>query len=161
MFIISFDESHGLTDTLRERGDDGVSFYPELRRAIRQMRRTPSLWVLFLATSGKFHLFSPDRQYERSDRLVKDLLRTFPPITEVEMDKWAQHVPCDGTWSLDRIASTYNISHLGRALYVFHSSLVLRCDLNFVLQVPHPLRSWKRDDSENHREIRSHQAFGR
>ena len=115
MFIISFDESHGLTDTLRERGDDGVSFYPELRRAIRQMRRTPSLWVLFLATSGKF---SPDTQYERSDRLAGDFIGTFPPITEIPMDQWAQDVPCDGTWSLDRIASTYNIAHLGRALYV-------------------------------------------
>ena len=114
LFIISFDESYGLTEPLCGQGDDGISFYLELLRAIRQMN-VPSFWVLFLATSGKF---SPDTQYERPDRLAGDFIGTFPPITEIAMDQWAQDVPCDGTWSLDRIASTYNIAHLGRALYV-------------------------------------------
>lgn len=40
----------------------------------------------------------------------------FPPITEISFDEFAPLVPADGTWTLDRLASTHQISHLGRML---------------------------------------------
>ena len=129
-FVIAFDESLSLTDSLREGmlDDDGVSLYVELRRAIRLIE-IPSFWALFVAPAGKFHLFSPAPQYEASTRVTKRLMQTFPPITEVEMDGWAERVPCDGSWTLARVASTYNMAHLGRALYVCMCLSTLPSDL--------------------------------
>lgn len=112
LLVFCFDEAHSLTDAI-----PGVSYtcFSELRRALRALNFLP-FFALFLSTGGKFHHFSPDYTFDPSNRIQLEMLNLFPPITEVGLDEFATPVPADGTWTLDRLASTYHICHLGRSL---------------------------------------------
>ena len=57
LVILAFDEAHGLTEFLDDRG---WTIYSELRRCLCQLLSLP-MFTLFLSTAGKFRLFSPDR----------------------------------------------------------------------------------------------------
>ena len=51
-----------------------------------------------------------------STRLQHGAYRLPPPITEVGFDQFAEKVEAVQEWSLERLASTHYIAHLGRAL---------------------------------------------
>lgn len=112
LLVICFDEAHRLTDKI-----PGVSWtcFSELRRALRVLKPFP-FFSLFLSTAGKFHLFSPDYYYDASNRIQHQILDMFPPITETNFDQFAEKVAVDGSWTLDRVASTHHMAHLGRPL---------------------------------------------
>jgi len=111
--VICWDESQSLTEyPVGERW----SIYSELRRALRAILDT-SFISIFLSTAGKFHNFSPSPEYEPSARLMTHVLEMPPPITMVGFDEFAEKVDfIKQTWSIDRIASTHHMVHLGRAL---------------------------------------------
>jgi len=90
--------------------------FSALRRALRTIKDLSFISV-FLSTTGKFHYFSPSAEYDSSMRVMSRNLRMLPPITEVGFDLFAEKVDCiNEKWPLQRIASTYQIVHLGRAL---------------------------------------------
>lgn len=86
-----------------------------MRRASRELNSF-AFWFLFLSTSGKFHRFSPDYVHDPSNRIQVLALNVFAPITEIGFDEFAIPVEADGTWTLERLASTEFIAHLGRVL---------------------------------------------
>lgn len=111
--VICWDESHSLLESLPE--ETWTRFF-ELQRALRTINDLSFISV-FLSTTGKFHYFSPSPEYEQSMRLMTQKLHLLPPITEVGFDLFAEKVDCvNEEWPLQRVASTYQIVHLGRAL---------------------------------------------
>ena len=111
--VICWDESHSLTQYPEGQR---WSIYSELRRALRTIIES-SFISIFLSTAGKFHNFSPSPQYEPSARVMARTLEMLPPITTVGFDEFAEMVDfIKEDWSLDRIASTHYMVHLGRAL---------------------------------------------
>lgn len=70
----------------------------------------------FLATGGKFHQFSPDYTFDASNRVQRRVLDLLPPVTEIGFDEFAPRVVADGSWTLDHLASTHHLAHLGRSL---------------------------------------------
>ncbi|KAF8893733.1 hypothetical protein CPB84DRAFT_1732264 [Gymnopilus junonius] len=113
LVIICWDESHSLTDEIE--GESWTRF-SELRRALRTIKDAP-IFSVFLSTAGKFHLFSPDIQFESSNRITTLVLHRFSPITEVGFDEFAVKVKPNGMSTLTQIASTHHMAHLGRALF--------------------------------------------
>ncbi|KAI0310213.1 hypothetical protein OF83DRAFT_1272611 [Amylostereum chailletii] len=112
--VICMDEAHKLTDSIHS-----VEWnrFTELRRPLRKIRHQPFATV-FLSTTGSFHKFSQDNADETSSRLRRKKLALFDPITEVGFDQFAVKVLVgDSKWTLDRLASTHHIAHLGRALF--------------------------------------------
>ena len=114
--IICWDESHGLTECPE---DQEWSVYSELRRALRAILES-SILSIFLSTAGKFHKFSPTPEAEPSARAFKRGFSMLPPITAVGFDQFAEKVDSlKQEWSLQRIASTHYMAHLGRALCAY------------------------------------------
>ena len=111
--VICWDESHSLTDIVIN-GESWTCF-SELRRSLRKIRRLP-IFSVFLSTAGKFHPFSPDVQFEPSNRIATLNLELFSPITEVGFDEFAIKVNSTSGLSLAEVASTYRMAHFGRAL---------------------------------------------
>jgi hypothetical protein len=114
LVIICWDESHSLTDHIN--GESWTCF-SELRRALRKIRGLP-IFSVFLSTAGKFHLFSPEIQFESSNRITIHALNRFSPITEVGFDQFAAKVSPNGESTLTQVSSTDHMAHLGRALWV-------------------------------------------
>ena len=111
--IICWDESHSLVEPVP---NTRWTIFSQLCRALRAILRC-SFISIFLSTTGKFHYFSPSPQYDPSARLMYEELRMLPPITEVGFDQFAQKVDYNREqWSIQRIASTHQIAHYGRAL---------------------------------------------
>ncbi|KAF8892397.1 hypothetical protein CPB85DRAFT_245436 [Mucidula mucida] len=106
--LLCFDEAHELTASTLSR-------FSELRRALQLIRHLP-IWTIFLSTAGKFHLFTPELHMESSSRIASKSLHTYPVITETGFDEFAEPV-ASGSKTLSRIASTYHMAHLGRALF--------------------------------------------
>jgi hypothetical protein len=113
LLVLAFDEAHGLADF--RRGNDW-SIYTELRRCLCLLGDLP-IFTLFLSTAGKFRLFSPERQWDRSNRIMNNLLRALPPITETGFDQLA-FVATEYEITLDRAVEDEWICHLGRPLCV-------------------------------------------
>lgn len=113
LLLINFDEAHSLTDQIRV----GCSWtrFSVLRRALRALNDVP-FFTIFLSTAGQFHNFNLHREDEVSQRMQDGTLTAFQPITAVGFDQFAERVAIDGTWNLARLASTYHMAHLGRAL---------------------------------------------
>ncbi|TFY52771.1 hypothetical protein EVG20_g10410 [Dentipellis fragilis] len=96
LFVISFDGASSLTQPIRGEFD---SRFPELCDALRSLARFP-FFSVFLSTDPNIPPSCP-----------------FPPITETGFDEFADRAADDGSWSLQRLASTYQITHLGRSLF--------------------------------------------
>ena len=112
--VICWDESHSLVEAVPNAR--WTRYYSQLRRALRTIKDV-SFISIFLSTTGKFHYFSPSPEFEASARLMYEEPRMLPPITEVGFDQFAQKVDyVNDEWTLERIASTYQIVHYGRAL---------------------------------------------
>jgi hypothetical protein len=111
--VICWDESHSLIEAVPNAR---WTIFSQLRRALRTIRDV-SFISIFLSTTGKFHYFSPSPEFETSARLMYEELRMLPPITEVGFDQFAQMVDyVNEEWTLERIASTHQMVHYGRAL---------------------------------------------
>jgi hypothetical protein len=113
LVILSFDESHILTDIPK---CSGWTLFSELRRILREIIDHP-IFSLFLSTAGRFHLFSPEIRSDHSNRITNHKLTPLHPISEICFDDIAYPAK-EYTVSLDRVVTTDWISHLGRPLYV-------------------------------------------
>jgi hypothetical protein len=113
LLVLAFDEAHELADF---RPGNDWSIYTELRRCLCSLVDLP-IFTLFLSRTGKFRLFSPERQWNRSTCIV-NILRALPPITETGFDQLA-FVAAEYEITLDRVVEDEWIYHLGRPLYVF------------------------------------------
>jgi hypothetical protein len=113
LVILSFDESHILTDIPKR---SSWTLFSELRRVLREIIDHP-IFSLFLSTAGRFHLFSPEIRSDHSNRITNH--EETPPhlISEISFDDIAYPAK-ESTVSLDRVVKTDWISHLGRPLYV-------------------------------------------
>jgi len=114
LVIICWDESHSLTDQIYGKS---WTRFSELRQGLRKIRDLP-IFSVFLSTAGKFHFFSPDIQFESSNRITSHALHRFSPITEVGFDEFAAKVSPNGESLLTQVSSTDHMAHLGRALWV-------------------------------------------
>lgn len=110
--VICWDESHDLVEPVLNMR---WTRFSELQRALRTIKDLSFISV-FLSTNGKFHHFSPSPEYDPSMRVMSGEYRMLPPITEVSFDQFAEVDWVKEKWSLQRVASTYQIVHLGRAL---------------------------------------------
>lgn len=111
--VICWDESHSLINPVP--GETWTRF-SELRRTLRTIKHL-SIISVFLSTAWKFHSFSPSPEVDPSMRIMTRRFKMLPPITEVGLDQFAEKVDCiTKQWTLQSIASTYHIVHLGRAL---------------------------------------------
>lgn len=113
LVVICFDEANSLT---RPIGRQSYTYFSELRHAFHPLNTLP-FFSLFVSTGGQSQEVAPDSwTYSSSNRVMLQVLNPFPPITEVGFDEFAERVPADGSWTLDRLASTHHIAHLGRSL---------------------------------------------
>ena len=112
--VICWDESHSLTDVV-ENGESWNRF-SELRRSLHKIRRLPIFSVFLSTTAVNFNLFSPDVQFDSSNRIAMLNLELFSPITEVGFDEFAIKVNSTSSLSLAEVASTYRMAHFGRPL---------------------------------------------
>lgn len=113
LLILSFDESHKLADILVEK----ESLFVGLRRALHTLVGLP-IFSLFLSTTAKFRLFSPETDPK---------LELPSPISEISFDDLA-FPAIEDTVSLDEVTGDKWISHLGRPLYEFQLTLVRSVD---------------------------------
>lgn len=113
LVILSFDESHILTDNPK---DGSWTLFSELRRTLREIMDLP-IFSLFLSTAGSFHLFSPEIKSDYSSRVTNAALTPLDPISEISFDDLA-FAAQEGTVPLDRVVKTDWMSHLGRPLCV-------------------------------------------
>lgn len=111
LVILSFDESHILTDGSQ---NGGWSLFSELRRTLQQLVTLP-LFSLFLSTAGHFRSFSPEIKSDPSSRVMNEQLRPLDPITEISFDCLAFSSK-EHTVTLNQVVGTEWISHLGRPL---------------------------------------------
>lgn len=115
LLLINFDEAHSLTEPIVDKSSKAeLTRFLVLRRALRSLNFEP-FFALFLSTAAKFRSFTP-RVSRDSSQIYKAILIVYPPITSVGFDEFADRVSIDGSWTLTRLASTYHITHLGRAL---------------------------------------------
>ena len=113
LVIISFDESHILTDNPQ---DTLWTLFSELRRVFRGIVEF-AIFSVFLSTAGRFHRFSPEKRQDPSGRIANSVLRLLHPISEISFDDIAFPAN-ENTVSLHRVVEMDWISHLGRPLYV-------------------------------------------
>jgi hypothetical protein len=113
LVILAFDESHTLTDTPR---DKSWTVFSELRRVLGELVDLP-IFSLFLSTTGKFHLFSPEIRSDPSRRAANRNLPLLHPISEISFDDLA-YPAMEDQIMLSQVVRTDWISHLGRPLYV-------------------------------------------
>jgi hypothetical protein len=113
LVILSFDESHVLTDIPKNQS---WTVFSELRRVLRELLPFP-IFSLFLSTAGKVLSFSPVIQSDPSLRARESEIEPLHPISEISFDDLAYPAMEDNIM-LSRVVLTDWISHLGRPLYV-------------------------------------------
>lgn len=115
--MICFDEAQSLTDLTQT--NQTQSYLSELLPAIGELRTLP-FFSVFVATGRIERLHENPwplaHWHARSERTQVLKMHIFPPITEVAFDEFAVPAGLDGKWTLDRLASTHHIAHLGRVL---------------------------------------------
>ena len=114
LLILALDEAHNLTEFVGRRE---WSIYSELRRCLCQLLGLP-FFTLFLSTGGKFRLFSPEKEWDPSSRVVRGAKRVLPPITETGFDHFAE-TAIEGQTTLDQVVEDKWVYSLGRPLCVF------------------------------------------
>ncbi len=133
LVVLAFDEAHNIAEFPDDRG---WSIYSAFRRCLCQLLDLP-VFTLFLSTTGKFRLFSPDKQWGPSSRFVLGSKRVLPPITETGFDQFAKRA-IENKTTLHKVVEDEWICSLGRPLCAFLvCSLCRRTDV--VLRVGLPL----------------------
>ncbi|RDX39464.1 hypothetical protein OH76DRAFT_1297907, partial [Lentinus brumalis] len=115
LVIVSFDEAQMLDEVDTKTTDITWTLFAEVRRCLRIIRELP-IFALFLSTVGKLEQFSPPPQLDSSARIVQTVLRPFEPIVVTPLDVSAQRIT-GKVWTLEEVASTYHMVHLGRPLF--------------------------------------------
>ena len=113
LVIISFDESHILTDNPR---GTMWTLFSELRRVFRRIVDYP-IFFLFLSTAAKFTRISSEQHLDPSARIANPELHLLHPICEISFDDVAYPTSAN-TVSLCRVVEMDWMCHLGRPLYV-------------------------------------------
>jgi hypothetical protein len=113
LLILSFDESHILTDIPKNQS---WTVFSELRRVLCELVHFP-IFSLFLSTAGKVLSFSPVIESDPSLRVQQPGLSPLHPISEISFDDLAYPAMEDDI-VLSQVVQTDWISHLGRPLYV-------------------------------------------
>jgi len=114
LVVLGFDEAQHLTESLDDRN---WSIYSELRRCLCRVLGLP-IFTLFLSTADKFRLFTPDRKWHSSSRVMLGYKHVLPPITETGFDQFA--LPAiENQTTLDEVVEDKWICSLGRPLCVF------------------------------------------
>ncbi|TFK79479.1 hypothetical protein K466DRAFT_592374 [Polyporus arcularius HHB13444] len=116
LVIVSFDEAQMLDEVDTKTTDTTWTLFAEVRRCLRIIRELP-IFALFLSTVGKLEQFSPPPQLGSSTRIVRTELRPFEPIVVTPLDVLAQRITGKKVWTLEEVASTYHMVHLGRPLF--------------------------------------------
>ena len=111
LVIISFDESHILTDN--PKGTEWTLF-SELRRVFREIDGLP-IFSLLLSTAGRLNRISPEQPPDPSTRIVNFEHLFLPPICEISFDDIA-YPAIEHTVSLRQVAEMDWMCHLGRPL---------------------------------------------
>ncbi|KAA1476428.1 hypothetical protein DENSPDRAFT_510994 [Dentipellis sp. KUC8613] len=127
-------------------GNYRQSFYAEVMEKANEIELAPSQYSLSAAAEALWTFLDPTKLCKGPLLVISfDEARTFMqpiegwfcsrfsaiyihipyplpflPITEIGFDEFADRVADDGTWRLQRLASTYHIAHLGRALFPTH-----------------------------------------
>ena len=112
LVIISFDESHILTDNPR---GTVWTLFSELCRIFRAIVNYP-IFSLFLSTAGRFSRFSPEQRLDPSTRIANSELYFLHPICEISFDDIAFPAN-ENAVSLRRVVEMDWMCHLGRPLY--------------------------------------------
>ena len=113
LVIISFDESHILSDNPR---GTMWTIFSELCHVFQRIAGYP-IFSLFLSTAPRFNRFSPGRFSDPSTRIANAEVHFFHPICEISFDDIA-FPSSEHTVSLHRVVEMDWICHLGRPLYV-------------------------------------------
>ena len=111
---LAFDECYRLA---LPRAGKSWSALSELRHALRLIIRYP-IFTIFLSTSGKLRLLSPDPSMDPSSRLSHRKLSLLPPLFQCPFDLVPEEhkFSTEPVWTLARVASTEHITCLGRPL---------------------------------------------
>ena len=111
---LAFDESHHLASP---QAGKSWSVLSELRRALRLIVPYP-IFTIFLSTSEKLRLLSPDLSIDPSSRFSYQKLSLHPPLFQCPFDLVPEEhkFSSEPTWNLARIASTEHMTYLGRPL---------------------------------------------
>ncbi|KAM6489485.1 hypothetical protein JOM56_015042 [Amanita muscaria] len=112
LVILAFDDSDTLTGIPK---DLGWTLFSELRHPLQALVDLP-IFSLFLSTAGKFHLLSPERLADPSERIANLGLKPLDPITGISFDDLAIPVE-ENDVTLDRVVQLDWMSHLGRPLF--------------------------------------------
>lgn len=116
LVVLCFDESHLLPTVIGGGAEGAWSRFSVLRRALSTIVELP-IFTLFLSTMGNLEQLAPPPPKKASSRLMGRTLATFPPICLTRLDHFAPFLKkLDKSWTLNRVASTYHIAHLGRPL---------------------------------------------
>ena len=124
LVILAFNESHILTDLLK---DWGWALFSELCYALRRIVDQP-IFSLFLLTVGNFHHFSSEIHLDHSRQILNQSLHPLDPITEVSFDDLARPI-IENQASLAEVVTTEWISHLGMPLFILHLMYFFKSNL--------------------------------
>jgi hypothetical protein len=113
LVILTFDESHMLTETPRNKS---WTVFSELCQVLGELVEEP-IFSLFLSTAGKLHLFSPEIRSDPSRRAKNNDLPCLHPVSEISFDDLA-YPAMEDEIMLSQVVQTKWISHFGRPLYV-------------------------------------------
>ncbi|KAI0806787.1 hypothetical protein C8Q74DRAFT_1362378 [Fomes fomentarius] len=119
LVVLCFDESHLLHTT--PYGPHNWTPFTVLRRVLHTIVNLP-IFTLFVSTMGKLEQFSPLSLVPKapSSRLMgQPELETYRPFCLTSFDQFAPSMTkvLDIPWTLNQVASTYHIAHLGRPLF--------------------------------------------
>ena len=113
LVIISFDESHNLTDN---PSSTVWTLFSELHRVFRWIVDYP-IFSLCLSTAARFIRISSERCPDPSTRIANPDLHFLHPICEISFDDVA-YPASDNAVFLRRVVEMDWMCHLGRPLYV-------------------------------------------
>ena len=87
--------------------------FSQIRKGLRAVLKL-KIVGLYLSTSGKYRLISPEPQHDPSSRLAKRQRVMFPPFTELGFNQLA--LPLNDPPTLTHVTTAEYISHLGRPM---------------------------------------------
>ena len=109
MYLI-FDEAHQLAV-----GTEPTAF-TQIRRILRTLWDTTSIFAFFLSTTGDIGLFNPTKEHDPSRRVSDKKLDLTKPFCALGLDHFTQ--PLRAGMTLGSVADLNFQARLGRPLYV-------------------------------------------
>ena len=117
LVVIALDEAHVLQEEPQDPQNSDKrnwSMIVEIRRAFRSVI-TFHVFLVTMSTRGRLKLLSPDLKDVRSNRVAKQELCLFQPITETGFNQLALRIDAKPLL-LRYIASALFVSHMGRPM---------------------------------------------